>query len=211
LYYVLDLDDTVYLERDYVRSGFQAVDQWIGDHYGVTGFFELIWGLFEAGVRRHIFDRALDNKSIADPGIVEKLIDIYRSHDPDISLLPDAARFLKEKKQNDLAIITDGYSYAQWKKIGALELEKFVSKIIVTDDWGTQYWKPHLKAFQQIMKNRVAHECQYIADNPNKDFIGPACLGWAPSIRMRRKGGLHYDLESPDTSIEIASFAEMSN
>jgi len=43
---VLDLDDTLYLERDYVRSGFKAVDQWLRMHKSFNDFYEEAWRLF---------------------------------------------------------------------------------------------------------------------------------------------------------------------
>ena len=44
-----DLDDTLYLERDYVRSGFWAVGRWIESHVAVTDF--------DAGPQRHCSSR----------------------------------------------------------------------------------------------------------------------------------------------------------
>ena len=32
-----------------------------------------------------------------------------------------------------------------------------------------------------------------MADNPAKDFQGPAEAGWRPSVRVQRKDGLHRD------------------
>ena len=45
--FVLDLDDTLYLEWDYVRSGFLAVDRWLSHHLGLKCFFESACELFE--------------------------------------------------------------------------------------------------------------------------------------------------------------------
>jgi len=55
---VFDLDDTLYLERDYVRSGFRAVDAWLASR-GILGFFGEAWANFENGLRGKAFDRAL--------------------------------------------------------------------------------------------------------------------------------------------------------
>lgn len=35
---VFDMDDTLYEERQYVISGFKAVDQYVIEQFGVTGF-----------------------------------------------------------------------------------------------------------------------------------------------------------------------------
>ena len=37
---VFDVDDTLYLERDYVRSGFRAVGVWASRWLGLSGFAE---------------------------------------------------------------------------------------------------------------------------------------------------------------------------
>ena len=37
---VLDIDDTLYLERDYVRSGFKCVGEWVNDRLGLSEFSE---------------------------------------------------------------------------------------------------------------------------------------------------------------------------
>ena len=56
---VFDIDDTLYLERDYVRSGFRAVGEHVARSTGVDGFSDLAFALFEQGLRGHIFDETL--------------------------------------------------------------------------------------------------------------------------------------------------------
>ena len=60
-----DLDDTLYLERDFVRSGFAAVGAWLATERGVRGFEACAWRLFEAGRRGDIFDRVLPRLGVA--------------------------------------------------------------------------------------------------------------------------------------------------
>lgn len=201
--YVLDIDDTLYLERDYVRSGFCAIDRWLAENRNMEDFFERAWALFERGVRGNIFDTVLEDLGIFDKELVSHLVHLYRVHHPDISLQSDAMGFLKKYNQDDLAIITDGYSLAQWAKIRALNLEQYVDKIIVTDDWGKEFWKPNPRAYILAQDGRSPKECVYIADNPLKDFEVPVKLGWAPSVRIRRKGSLHYAIDTPGSCIEV--------
>ena len=207
--YVLDLDDTLFLERDYVYSGFIAVDKWLNENQGVTGFFERIWELFEEGSRGHIFDIALKELGIEDSRLIEQLVWIYREHKPDIKLLQDAKEFIDKIPFQNLAIITDGYSNAQWIKIKALDLEAKIEQIIVTDDWGRDYWKPNPKAFITVQKSLSPEQCIYIADNPIRDFLAPKEVGWLPSIRIRRKGSLHFNIPTPEDYREVTSFYEI--
>ncbi|WP_318753436.1 HAD-IA family hydrolase [Globicatella sp. PHS-GS-PNBC-21-1553] len=54
-----------------------------------------------------------------------------------------------------------------------LNLEKYFDKIIVTDELGRAYWKPHPKSFE-IMKAHFGvnyNEMVYVGDNPQKDFF----------------------------------------
>src|SRR6266436_3783313 len=88
---VFDLDDTLYLERDYVRSGFAAVGEWVRTQFGLTSFAERAWNLFQEGFRRNIFDLALEEISLpASSETIKKMVRVYRSHVPDIRLAEDA-------------------------------------------------------------------------------------------------------------------------
>lgn len=201
--YILDIDDTLYLERDYVRSGFSAVGCWLAKNRNVKDFVERAWVLFKAGSRGNIFDTVLKDIGIFNEDLVRQLVHVYRVHHPDILLQADATEFLKKHKRDDLVIITDGYSCAQWAKIRALNLEQYVNKIIVTGDWGREFWKPNSRAYRLAQDGRFPEECVYIADNPMKDFEMPAKLNWAPSVRIRRKESLHYAIDTPGSCIEV--------
>jgi len=207
--FVLDLDDTLYLERDYVRSGFIAVDHWLSRHLKIDYFFENAWERFETGERQKIFDFILKQLNIFTPELVQTLVKIYQCHLPDITLLPDAKSFLERHGRESLALVSDGHSETQWMKIRALGVEKYFKKIIVTDDRGKAFWKPHPWAFMSIRGDMPPECCTYIGDNPLKDFDAPFKLGWSPSIRLRRKGSLHYPLPTPHHCIELKSLEEI--
>ena len=207
--YVLDIDDTLILERDYVYSGFSAVDRWLRKNCELTGFFEEAWHLFESGRRKKIFDTVLNELDFNEYGMIENLVRVYREHKPQIKLLPDAERFLARQKRQNLGIITDGYSSTQWAKVESLDLKSKVDKIIITDDWGIDFWKPNSRSFMTIQKSLPSEQCVYVADNPLKDFKAPEALGWSPSIRIRREGSLNYNLSTPDSCAEIATFDEI--
>ena len=210
MFYVFDIDDTLYLERNFVRSGFQVVGQWMKMQFGVDDFFDRAWKFFEAGSRRHIFDRVISELDLQSSGIVERMVAVYRYHKPSISLAPDAILFLESHAANDMAIITDGYADVQWSKIRTLGLDRLVGRVIATDDWGRDFWKPHPRSFIEICNGHDPADCVYIADNPSKDFMAPERLGWAPSIRIRRPEALHYDCMTPAGCKEIASLSEIN-
>ena len=205
---VLDMDDTLYLERDYVRSGVRAVDAWLAAECGANGFFERAWHYFLSGRRSDIFNRVLQDLNLEEDSRVSKMVEVYRTHEPDIQLLPDALSFILNHASTELAIISDGHSVSQWAKVRSLGLEGRVRTIIITNDWGREYWKPHPRAFETVQQGYLSGNCVYIADNPLKDFIAPVTLGWMPSVRVRRTGSLHEDIPTPESCIEVRTLDE---
>jgi putative hydrolase of the HAD superfamily len=204
---VFDVDDTLYLERDYVRSGFEAVSRHVESHYRIPGLAEVAWRLFEEGHRGHIFDEALA-LATHDPGLVpvEELVEVYRGHDPAIELLPDARATLDELEERDvrIGVITDGPGASQHAKVAALGIRRRASIVVVTADLGPGRGKPHEAAFRMVEDalGLRGGELAYVADNPAKDFIAPRRRGWR-TIRIRRDAGLHHSVASgPDVDVE---------
>lgn len=189
---VLDLDDTLYLERDYVRSGIEAVGEWIQRTQGLRGFSEAASLLFADGVRERLFDRTLGLLDVdAKPDLVARMVHEYRRHRPAIRLAPDAAAFLDRLAGTPLAIVTDGSALSQRMKVAALNLgRRGIFPIVYTDDWGKPWWKPHPRAFDYVAATRDCTHFVYIADNPIKDFLGPRSLGWR-TIQIARPDRLH--------------------
>lgn len=208
---VFDIDDTLYLERDYVRSGLQAVDRWVEHNLGVSDFFEDAWGAFEQGIRGKIFDVTLAARGVqASAEVIDTLVEIYRTHRPAIELLPDARECLEAMGTRfALAIVTDGPLESQRAKVQALGTDRWVGTTVLTAELGRGFAKPHARAFQLVeaASGWKGERCTYVADNPAKDFAGPKSLGWR-TVRVRRPGALHLhrpsgadvDLELPDLS-----------
>jgi putative hydrolase of the HAD superfamily len=208
---VLDVDDTLYLERDYVASGYAAVGRQVADELGRGGFAEAAARRFASGERTRIFDLVLEELGIAvTPELIDRLVGHYRDHEPAIAMEPDAAHFIaRDAPGRGLAIVSDGFLVAQQAKVRALGVDRArFGPVMLTDEFGWDWWKPNERCFQHIQAhfalppNRFA----YVADNPGKDFVGPQKLGWK-TIRMRREGGLHEHSEcDPPVDLEIRSF-----
>lgn len=189
---VLDLDDTLYLERDYVRSGITAVDTWVRRVLQLGGFGEAADASFAAGRRDHLFDAAFEMIGVeAAPSLISRVVYEYRRHRPQIRLTPDSRRFLGSFASFPLALVSDGSALSQRMKVSALALRDRLSLIIYTDDWGRPYWKPHVRAYQHAQATLGAgRPFIYIADNAAKDFAGPRRLGWN-TIQIVRRERLH--------------------
>jgi putative hydrolase of the HAD superfamily len=212
---ILDLDDTLYLERDYVRSGFDAVGRYVAERHGVPGFGERCWTLFERGVRDTTFDDALREAGLSGSVECADLVDVYRRHTPSIHLQQDTEHFLREwPADRPLGLITDGPVESQSAKISALELKDRLSPIVLSDEWGAEFRKPHDRPFEAVEQalGLAPDQLTYIADNPRKDFIAPRRRGWQ-TVRMKRPGGEHSgveDLGDWPAHAEVTSFAELT-
>jgi len=198
---VFDIDDTLYLERDYVQSGFAAVDRWAAKWLCLPNFGERCWQAFNAGRRRAIFNDVLREFARPAPAeLISTLVEVYRTHMPSITLAPDAIEALAAiSRTASIAVISDGPAVSQSRKAEALGLDSFASRVILTELLGSGFSKPHPKAFEQVQQCCPASVYLYIADNPLKDFIAPRQLGWT-TVRVRRAQGLHYTVENPAVS-----------
>jgi putative hydrolase of the HAD superfamily len=212
---VFDLDDTLYLERDFVLSGFGAVERWLRSERGVEGFGERAGRLFAKGARGHIFDAVLVELGLDAAAVeVEHLVAIYREHEPAIALLPDAIATLAwAGPRFQLGLITDGYAAVQARKIRALGLDAHIPCRIVTDEWGRECWKPSPEPYRRVMRHFPGPEAGYVyvGDNPRKDFLAPRALGWR-TVRIRRAGGEHAGYAAAaeeEAEHEIASLDEL--
>lgn len=205
---VFDLDDTLYPERDYVRSGLAAAARAFAaasPEAGEAAFLALTVGMFEAGVRGRIFDAALaDLAPGAPPALLQSLIDAYRAHQPtSLSLFGDARDALERwGERGPLGLVTDGFLAVQQAKVRALGIEPCFAALCFTDALGgREAWKPSPQGFLEIMARlgRPASRCVYVADNPHKDFHAPRALGWR-TVRVRRPGGEHAlaDARAPE-------------
>jgi len=183
---IFDLDDTLYSEKEYVRSGYKAVSDYLGG-----GYEEMLWSFFEAG--KPAIDELL--KELNCDGEKDKVLSVYRSHKPDIHLFPGVAEMICDLKSRGVkvGIITDGRPEGQRNKLEALGLN--VDDVIITDELGgIQFRKPCDIAFRiMIMRWRLnPADIVYVGDNPVKDFHAPQQLGMR-SVYFANQDGLYQE------------------
>lgn len=199
---IFDLDDTLYDEIDYCRSGFGAVAEFIAESQGIEcsgGVFEAFWQQFTSGNHTKTFNFALEQLNIPyENEYIKKLVGVYRNHVPKI-VLPDESRDVLGKLvgKYTLALLTDGFLPAQKLKVQALGIEEYFSCIVYTEELGREFWKPSTAGFEKIMEelNAEREKIVYVADNEEKDFIAPNKLGFG-SIQLIRPARIHTG--SPD-------------
>lgn len=143
-----DLDDTLYPERDFAFSGFDAVGRFIEQRHGIIGFAGICKRLFDGPDRARILDVALSEVGLTHDQPLPDLIELYRGHEPRIALCPDAARYLAGG--GPFALITDGPEATQRAKIAALGLDAYFDQIIPTGQWPDGFGKPHPRAYEQV-------------------------------------------------------------
>lgn len=206
---VFDLDDTLYAEKEYVRSGYQKVAALLPQ---VENAQQKLWEAFSLG--RPAIDAVLEDAKICDPELKRACIDIYRSQEPEIHLFDGVRKMLHLLRQRGIkiGIITDGRVDGQYKKIKALGLDELVDSFLVTDELGgAQFRKPNDIAFR-IMQGRfcVPFEAMiYVGDNPEKDFQAPKALGmqW---VYFENQDGL-YSHRKLDVGRKVTSISELWN
>lgn len=181
---IFDLDDTLYSEKEYIRSGYKAVSGYLGGEYE-----DKLWSFFEEG--KPAIDELL--KELGRENEKAEVLEIYRSHKPDIHLYPGVAETIEELKVKGIkvGIITDGRPEGQRNKLEALGLD--VDDVIITDELGgVQFRKPCDIAFRILVTRWRLNPADvvYIGDNLAKDFQAPQQLGMQ-SVYFRNTVGIY--------------------
>jgi putative hydrolase of the HAD superfamily len=206
---IFDLDDTLYSEVKFIKSGFMAVSKHISSKQGVgcKKAFSILCKDYEDGIRKNNLDILLQKLNL-DKRDLKLLVDIYRHHKPSISPYHDAERLLKENKGKiKFGLLTNGDIASQKNKISALKIKKYFSAVAISSEFGDNDWESSKKSFDFLLKllKSKPSETAYVGDNPNRDFAGAKKLG-IYTIRIKRKDGLYRQIKqssnnSPDLII----------
>jgi putative hydrolase of the HAD superfamily len=192
---IFDLDDTLYYERDYVRSGYRAVAEHLRETLGRGGAMdEWLWDRFCRGESAGAFDALNEAFSLGLDGRgVEKLVAVYRTHRPDIVPIHGVGRLLDDLgSRAELGVVSDGYLPAQQYKLEALGLGERFGAVVFTERLGREFWKPSPAGFARVADALDVRpvDCTYVGDNPAKDFLAPNRLGWR-TVQLLLAGQVH--------------------
>jgi putative hydrolase of the HAD superfamily len=169
-----DLDDTLYKEIEFVRSGFAAIISAVAPAESFEQELALMLQHRSASINPldSLFDRYPGRISVAE------MVTIYREHFPKLTLSNSLRELILRARDIGVrtAIITDGRSRTQRNKVKALGLEQLVHAIVISEEVGTE--KPAKQNFQLVERAFGAGDYFYFADNPSKDFLTPNQLGW---------------------------------
>jgi putative hydrolase of the HAD superfamily len=179
--FVFDLDDTLYSERDFEKSGIEFVYENLRiKHISLETILNNRNNWIELMING-------SNNQIT----LQMVLDVYRNHFPTIQLYSDAKVFLEKLLSHgiEMSLITDGRSITQRNKLRALGIESFFKNIVISEEVNSE--KPSENNFRMVMYNKIAENYIYIADNPKKDFITPNKLGWTSICLLDRGQNVH--------------------
>lgn len=179
--FVFDLDDTLYSERDFEKSGIEFVF----NRFNIKNI-ELETILND---RKNWIEQFIDASKNQITN--QMVLDIYRNHFPTIQLYNDSKVFLEKllSQQIEMSLITDGRSVTQRNKLKALGIESYFKNIIISEEVNSE--KPSENNFRLVMNNKHVKNYIYIADNLHKDFITPNKLGWTSICLLDRGQNVH--------------------
>lgn len=191
-----DLDDTLYDELTYVRSGFRAVANHLAQthHLDAEAVFAFAWRVLGEQGRGAVFNQTLDHYGLLTRQRVGQCLAVYRNHTPNIELSPAAVRALDRFAQYPLYLVTDGNKLVQFRKVQALGIASRFRRLFITRRFGIHREKPATYCFERIAQlERVPlSQVLYVGDNPRKDFVGIRPLG-CPTVRVRSGQYQHLD------------------
>lgn len=186
---VFDLEDTLYHEIDFLKSGYHAVADYLTKTVGIHDLYAEMIEAYQAG-EKDVFQKILDNHNL--PIDKSKLLDVYRYHLPQIHLDEMAKSVLDRLKSKcHLALITDGRPRTKRNIINALGLSDYInwSDIYISDEVGHLKTAPY--SFEKIMERYPDCEYMYVGDNPAKDFLVPNRLGWITVCLLDNGQNIH--------------------
>ncbi len=214
---LFDLDDTLYDEMQFVKSGFKAVSLNMSKSNNIEQkvVYQMLLDVQEEHGRGKTFDIILKKLSLYDEKLTSKLVEVYRTHKPNLFLYPEVSTVLSNlrKQGYKLGIITDGNVEVQRKKIDALKIKDFFDCMIFSDEYGIEKQKPDPLPYQKAMEKLEAstNETVYIGDNPYKDFISARKLGIF-TIRIMRGQYKNIKLRKEyESDCQIQNLEDISN
>ena len=185
---IFDLDDTLFPEKEYVHSGFKVISIYLNEIYQINSeqSFNFLIRTFELNGRLKIFDSLLHkfmpHKTKAErKELVNKMVELYRNHSPDIKLNDEVIKILIEFRNLGwkISIVTDGLKLMQKNKINALGLNQLVDNVVYCFEHNSP--KPSTLGFEMAAKEMGIdiENCLVVGDHPEKDI--------APAIKLNSK------------------------
>lgn len=211
---VFDLDDTLVRERNFCRSGFRFLCDPTAYRVLPLDPYPSEKTLSELAREMDIELTARRNPFVPFENFFKPLaekehmkwdlqmhIDAYRNHTPsNLNFIPGAGEVVSEMATLGvkMALVTDGRSGTQRKKIEGVGLDRFISPelILISEETGKD--KGSNDMFVSVVRAfPEAREFFYVADNSLKDFYHPNLLGWTTIKVPPDEDNVHPESEPP--------------
>lgn len=203
---LIDMDDTLFDEGSYVESGFKAVARYLEQERDLPSdySFPSMMAFLNLEGRGQVFDRIIERFEVRGAaGLVEKCVQIYRNHEPDICVYDGVEATLATlSAQHELALVTNGLELMQEKKLTALGIEAHFKCVVYCDSIGSPKPDPNglLRALQAL--GATTTDALMIGDNPSTDGKAALTAG-VDFLRVRTDRFSHLVSAAP----EVPNFA----
>ncbi len=196
-----DLDDTLYKEIDFLKSGYRKVAELVENryHYEAQEIYERLYSWYQNGENPF----ACLNETYRLDNPISDYLSVYRFQQPSIKLSEGVENTLNELRHRGviLGLITDGRTISQKNKINALVLDRWFEEknIIISEEFGSE--KTDERNFRYFMDLYPDCKYCYVGDNPKKDFVAPNLLHW--ETIMLKDNGRNIHKQEPVTEVNL--------
>lgn len=212
---IFDLDDTLYSQASFKRSGFHAVAMWLNQNKSLdvsTVVTELEAIMSRKGPSYGFMFNDLANRLQLDPDLIPEMILTFITHRPRIACYPGVHSMLARLRQQFfIGILTDGRLDVQQRKIQALGLEENVDAILYSDSLGREKPDEALFAWFEDQLALNGEQLIYVGDNPQKDFFGAKRRKWTTLRVMTGEYASFKAIEGYEAHVTIPSVLDIKN
>lgn len=207
---VFDLDDTLFEECEFLHSGYREIARRLSGAHGLdvgelNGLMLGADNAFDALARRL--------NALGLPEDVKWMLDVYRTHMPDIKLDDEVRRALEALRRRGcmMRVLTEGRTVTQGNKIRVLGLDELMTHSAIIAPPRERSGSG--KSFAQAAADMPAARYVSVGDNPAKDFSEPRSMGWLTVAVADRGRNIHpqdFTLCRPDVVIDsVARLPEL--
>lgn len=162
---------------------------------------------FVPELRQRAFEAVLPTQWRGASG---ELVDLWRDvRIESLTRYPETVNVLEHwRARVPLALVTNGASRLQWRKLVATGLTNYFSTVVVSEDVGVG--KPDPAMFEVALRELELDRCEVVmvGNDPDRDVAGAIRAGIKP-IRVRREDSRSTDQRSGDVD-EIADLTELT-
>jgi putative hydrolase of the HAD superfamily len=209
---LVDLDDTLFPQAAWLAGAWKDVAAAAPLCIDASAFEVALIAVASEGTDRgRIINRALDALPAQDVEDVDvtALVAAFRAHRPArLECYPGArAALCALRSCGPVALVTDGDPHNQWGKIEALGLRDAFDAIVVSDEMGREFRKPHAAPFAAALERIGVHarNAVMIGDRPAKDVAGARAAGMLGAVRVRT--GEYRSAPGDDALATVDDFA----